>query len=433
VSCSVNPLSWGGCVTGAIGHVLGGAGKAVAGGVFDAIAHAFGDAAQAAVNWLWKQVSSATAIDLSGPGIRNLLAITAAIAAIIAVAMFCIQVIACALRQDFGGLGRAVRGMLVAFVGAAFAIAATQILLGAVDELSNGVVQAATGQDVTGVGKKLVLASALGGLNSAGLFLFAIVLLISVVVIWCALMIRKMLIIVAAVFAPIAFSGSTSDLTKGWVRKWIEFTVALICSKLILVLIFMIGLSMVNGAGSTGGASNAVTNLAIGSLTLLLAGFAPWLAIKMVHFTGDAFHHVHAQAGAARAGAVAVVAAPQKASAMHSQAASLQSKFSGNGQSGAQGGNPAKPEQSNTGARGGQPAAAGSAQGAAVGPAAAAVGAAQVAKGAKDKAFGSVQQGQDVGTRAQGSDSSSQPTKAPTGRSYPAAPPPPELRPPRAK
>ncbi len=327
MSCSANPTSWGDCVGGAIGGALGSAGKAVAGGVFDSIAQAFGQAAAAAVTWLWRQIDSATAIDLTGDGIANLLAITGVIAGIIAVAMFAIQVIASALRQDAGGLGRAVRGMLIAFVGAVFAITTTQLLLAAVDDICDGVVRAATGENVTGIGRKLVALQALSALNSAGLFLFAIVLLIAVVVIWAALMIRKMLIIVAAVFAPIAFSGATSDLTRGWVRRWIELTVALICSKLILVLIFMIGLALVDGAGETGGATDQVTNLAIGALTLLLAGFAPWLAIKTVHFAGDAFHHVHAQAVAARSGGAALIAAPQKANSLHAQATSLRSRL----------------------------------------------------------------------------------------------------------
>ena len=55
-----------------------------------------------------------------------------------------------------------------------------------------------------------------------------------------------------------------------------------------------------------------MTNVAVGSLTLLLAGFAPWIAIKMVHFAGDSFHAVHAQAATAASGARSVVAAPQK-------------------------------------------------------------------------------------------------------------------------
>lgn len=422
--CSVNPLSWGNCAADAIGTVLGGAGKAIAGGVFDSIAHAFGDAASAAVNWLWTQISSATAIDLTGPGMEKLYGISAAIGVLIAVAMFCVQVIACALRQDFGGLGRAVRGMAISSVGVVFAIGATVILLRAVDALSAGVVQAATGTNIEGMGKKLLIVSVMNGLNSAGLFLFAIVLLISVVIIWCALMIRKMLIVVAAVFAPIAFAGSTSDLTKGWTRKWIEFTVALVFSKLILVIIFMIGLSMVNGAGSTGGVSNAVTNLAVGALTLLLAGFAPWIAIKMVHFTGDHFQQVHGQAAGARAGGAAVVAAPQKASAMHSQASAMHSKLGKSG--GEQGGaRPAAAKQDGAGATTG---AAGMAAGVAT-------AGAQAAKEGKDRVVGAVQQGQDTASRAQGPPPARQPSGAPvpgsTGSNHTPTPPTPEARPPK--
>ena len=338
--CSINPLSWGNCAAGGIEHALGGAGNAVASGVFGSIANAFGAAANAAVTWLWEQIGSATAIDLTSAAMTKLYGIAAAIGVLIALAMFAVQVISCALRQDFGGLGRAARGMAISSLGVIFAIGAVAVLLTAVDALSAGVLHAATGQNMTGIGKKLVIADALtgGALNSAGLLLFSLVLLISVVIVWCALMIRKMLIIVAAVFAPIAFAGATSDLTKGWVRKWIEFTVALVFSKLILVIIFMIGLSMVNGAGSTGGVTNQITNLAIGALTLLLGGFAPWIAIKMVHFTGDHFHQVHAQAAGARAGGAAVVAAPQKVSSMHSQASAMHSKITTGGSTGVAGG-----------------------------------------------------------------------------------------------
>jgi hypothetical protein len=304
-------MLWGECVGLAAGNAAG----AVA-SIPDGIAHSFGDAATSAVTWLWQQVSDATTIDPTNPGVRSDLVITAAIAAVITVALFCIQIIGSALRGSFAGLGRSVRGLLIAFVGAVFAITATDLTLTAVDALANGVVQTAAQQNLAQVGESLVAVSGLGLLGWAGLLLMSLVILLAVAVIWCALMIRKMLIIVAAVFAPIAFSGATADITKGWVRRWIEFTVALIFSKLILVVILLIGLSMVDGAGSTGGTSNEITNLAIGTLTLLLAGFAPWLAIKMVHFAGDAFHHVHAQAGAAGVGAATAIAAPQKAATL---------------------------------------------------------------------------------------------------------------------
>lgn len=311
---AVNPLC-------RAGQVLGRAGKAVGNDVFGSIADYFAGVANAAVSWLWQQLNVATSIDLASGSIKTDLIATGSIAAVLTFALFLIQVIASALRQDPGGLGRAVRGLGVAFIGAAFAIATTQLLLAAVDALCNGVVQFALGTDVGGLGSKLVVASTLSNIgNPAGLLLISLVLIAAVVVVWIALMIRKMLIIVSAVFAPMAFSGAASDVSRSWVRRWIEFTLALVFSKLILVIIFMIGLSVLNDAGHTtsaggGHATQAITNLVVGALTLLLAGFAPWIAIKMVHFAGDSFHAVHAQAATASAGAQSVVSAPQKVSA----------------------------------------------------------------------------------------------------------------------
>jgi len=79
------------------------------------------------------------------------------------------------------------------------------------------------------------------------------------------------------------------------------------------------------------GPGQQLTQVATGSLILLLAGFAPWLAIKMFHFTGDALHTAHASAATAPSGARAVLGAPQKVNTMHSQATHAANKFSGSG------------------------------------------------------------------------------------------------------
>jgi len=298
----------------------------VANDAFSSIANYFGKASASAVNWLWRQIDSATAVDLTGTGIRTDLVATGAIAAVMAFGLFVIQVIASGLRQDPGGLLRAVRGLGVAFIGSAFAIASTQILLAAVDSLSDGVVKFALGTNVSGMGQKLLAVTALTSIgNPAGILLMSLILLAAVVVIWGALMVRKLLIIISAVFAPVAFSGAASDISRAWVRRWIEFTAALVFSKLILVIVFMIGLSVLDGAGKPvdSGGTQSVTNLAIGALTLFLAAFAPWIAIRTVHFAGDSFQHVHAQAAAARSGAQAVVAAPQKVQSTVQQGRSM--------------------------------------------------------------------------------------------------------------
>ena len=254
---AVNPLC-------RAGEALGNAGKSIGNDMFGSIADYFAGAANTATAWLWRQLNIATSVDLTTTSVKNDLIATGAIAAIVTFALFLVQVIASVLRQDSGGLGRAVRGIGVAFIGATFAIASTQILLAAVDALCNGVTQFALGTDLAGLGSKLVVASTLATIgNPAVLLLVSLVLIAAVAVVWVALMIRKMLIVISAVFAPIAFSGAASDVSRSWVKRWIEFTFALVFSKLVLVIIFMIGLSVLDGATAPGTGGPAVLGRAV--------------------------------------------------------------------------------------------------------------------------------------------------------------------------
>jgi type IV secretion system protein TrbL len=404
------------CVVPAVGSLAGKAVSGVGDDVFSSIAQHFTQVASEATIWLWTQLNEATSVDLTNKGLQTDLVATGTIAALVTLALFLVQVIASAVRQDMGGLGRAVRGLGVGFIGAAFAVAATQILLGAVDALSAGVVQYALSTDLAGLGKKILAASALATIsNPAGGLLMALIVLAAVVTIWVALMIRKMLIIIAAIFAPIAFSGSASDISRPWVKRWIQFTIALVFSKLILVLMFIIGLSVLNGSGQTTGgegkAGQDVTNLAIGSLVLLMAGFAPWMAIKMVHFAGDEFHAIHAQAGAATASAQRAAAMPQKLAAMPSKVGGSSGSSNQTGATGGDSAPRAKPETAAPKAE--APATAGgsgsssAASGGAAGPAAPVVAGAAVAAGAAKSAVkNAAEQAQDAAQPSSGTGSS---------------------------
>ena len=167
------------------------------------------------------------------------------LAVVVATGLFVIQVIASVLRRDGSGLARALKGLLVAFVGSVAAIAVTTLLLAAVDALSAGFVQVATGDSMSTMGTAILSATAITAIaNPAVALLLALVVLGAVIFVWGAMMVRKLLIIVAAVFAPLAFAGATSDISTSWVRKWIETMVALVVSKLILVIIFVIGLGV---------------------------------------------------------------------------------------------------------------------------------------------------------------------------------------------
>lgn len=302
-----------------LSDLAGSAASSIADSAFNEIAKDFGTAAGDAVNWLWGQISGATAISLSGSAFTNDLAIVTTLAIVVATGLFLIQIIASVLRRDGGGLARGVKGLLVAFLGSVAAIAITILLLAAVDSLSAGFVEVATGDSMQQMGTAILTATSLTAVtNPAAMLLLALIVLGAVVVVWGAMMVRKLLIIVAAVFAPLAFAGATADISTSWVRRWIEMMVALIVSKLILVIIFVIGLGVLtDGLGETTGtggvsATQTITQTIIGALILLMGGFAPWLAIKLVHFGGDQFQAVHGHAQAATAGAQTVAAAPQK-------------------------------------------------------------------------------------------------------------------------
>src|ERR1700733_11110073 len=106
MACSItHPL---GCVSSAA--------SSVAGDAFSSIAHDFAKAADSAINWLWGQMGSSTAVHLGGAGFNLDLAIVVAITAAVAVGLFMVQVIASTLRRDGSGLARAGKGLVVTFI-----------------------------------------------------------------------------------------------------------------------------------------------------------------------------------------------------------------------------------------------------------------------------------------------------------------------------
>ncbi|WP_270889245.1 hypothetical protein [Pedococcus sp. 5OH_020] len=293
-------------------------------GAFTGIAAHFTVAATDATQWLWKQLDTATSLDLASPHLLREMAATAAIAGVLCLGLFLIQVVASVLRREPGGLARAVTGLVVSFIGSALALVTTRALLGAVDALSAGVVAFTLDTNMAGIGAMFDFTQLAGVQNPAVALLFAAVILVAVVIVWAAMTVRKMMLLIAAVLAPLAFAGATADITRAWTRRWIEFVCAMVVSKLLLVIILSIGVSVVMGAGQDGaGVTQTGTQLAAGSLILLLGGFSPWMAIKMFSFAGDTLHAAHLTAAQASTGARTVVAAPQKVAALHWQVGKL--------------------------------------------------------------------------------------------------------------
>lgn len=319
-------------ICNAVSSVVGGASSAVASAGFGAIASSFADAAKTMCDWMWSAISTTTTVDLAGGWFTSDLAITGEIAATMISALFVLQLIKGALQRDPHALGRAVTGCGIAFLGAGAAVLITETLLILTDQLSNGVVHTAGMGDLASMGRKMTPVVAL----SAGAFTPALVIALSFfyvlasVLVWAVFIIRKAMIIVAAVFAPVAFGGAATDATRHWVRKWIEFTVAMVFSKLVIVLIFTIAISLI---GTSGSGWHGLSNLMTGLLLLVMACFAPWLVFKLVHYIGGdivAAHHAEMISDAKTAGGTAVAATgTMKGSAQKVFASSGQSSAAG--------------------------------------------------------------------------------------------------------
>ena len=275
-----------------IGTVLGKVGSTVAGSIFDEIATAFASAATQVTDWMWTVIARTTTVELSGDWFSTTFGVTITLAGLVIAALFVLELLKAVLRREPGGLARAAIGLGAGILGAAASIGVVTALLRATDALSDGVVKTAGLASIDKLGREIAPTAALSSIGSPALMLIlAIGYVLASFFVWAMFIFRKAMLIVAAVFAPIAFAGAPMRATSAWVRRWIEFTLTMIFSKLLVVILFTLAISLV---GSPGHGFAAVGNLFSGLALLVIACFAPWLLFRLVHFVGGdviAAHH----------------------------------------------------------------------------------------------------------------------------------------------
>ncbi|HEY9425045.1 MAG TPA: type IV secretion system protein, partial [Microterricola sp.] len=219
-------------------------------------------------------------------------------------------------------------------------------------------------------------------------------------IVWFSLLIRKALLLVAIVFGPIALAGATWDATKGWFTKWVTFVIALILSKLVLVVIFLVAGAQVSAPIDADLAS--ISDPIAGIVLMFIAAFAPYITYKFLSFIGFDMYHAMSSEQEAKSALnrpVPVPSAPlterakkvlgpssEGESATPPQGSCAPTTARGGGPAASPGSASASTGASSTGAAGGSTASAGTAGAAsAAGPtgAAVAVGAAVATKTAK--------------------------------------------------
>ena len=223
------------------------------------------------------------------------------VAVFVTLGFFMLQVIGGMVRREPAALTRAALGLAKSVLGSFVALTLLAAALEITDQLCVGIVHAA-GTNMDQMGDRIaLLAAGLTSLNIAAPGAGAIITIFiaglaigAAVLVWISLLVRKALLLMAIVFAPIAFAGASWDHTRTWVSKWASFVVALIVSKVVIVVIFLLATAQVSAPIDAD--LQSVSQPIAGVVLMLIAGFAPYLSYKAVSFMGyDMYHAMSAE------------------------------------------------------------------------------------------------------------------------------------------
>ncbi|WP_035766772.1 conjugal transfer protein TrbL [Arthrobacter sp. TB 23] len=274
---------------------------------FDWLAQAMGAAAGWLFEAVWAVFDTTTLVDVTREEYVAVYNILFGIAVFVMLLFFFLQLITGLIRRDPTTLSRAALGLAKSVLGSFVVITLTALLLEIVDQLCIGIIQAA-GETTESMGDKItLLAAGLVGINIAAPGVGAIITIFlaglaisAAAIVWFSLLVRKALLLVAIVLAPLAFSGASWDATRGWISKWAMFVIALICSKLVLVVMFLVAITQVSAP--IDGDLSSVSDPIAGIVLMAMAAFAPYLTYKFLSFVGfDMYHAIGSEQDAKNA------------------------------------------------------------------------------------------------------------------------------------
>jgi type IV secretion system protein TrbL len=268
------------------------------------IASSFAQAANSFLAVLFRLLNTSTSLTLGGASFLSEFDAVFMIGLLLALALAMIELAAAALQRNGARVAKVPLNLVLMVVGTVASISLIDMLLTISDQLSAGLLQA-TGFSLSTTG--MTAAMAVVATQPGTELMLSVFIIIAVVCCYFALVVRRVLIVVAAVMAPLALAGATAQITRSWVRRWCETILALVFSKVILVIVLITGFHLLQGAGATNIAS-AMASLIGGVGLLFIAAFSPLMAMKMVTFTGGHF----AEAASLGHQAVSAAAAPVK-------------------------------------------------------------------------------------------------------------------------
>ncbi len=219
-------------------------------------------------------VTSPGRVDLSQPWFLARSAVMEQLGEFVVLPLLLVATIGPVLRQDLRRLGR-VWGVglpvavLIGVSGAQF----TQLAMGATDALCQAVL-GDPGTTLQANLRGLATAMVMPGAPQLVAAVIAVLLIVGAVLLWLELVVRAAAIYVAVFFMPLALACYVWPATTAIARRTVELVSALILSKFVIVATLTLGVAALHGGPSP---DNAV----VGSAILLLAGFAPFVLLRL--------------------------------------------------------------------------------------------------------------------------------------------------------
>ena len=271
----------------AIGEAVGWAWDKVVTGIYTWLANGLA----LLVEWVWSVLDSGTTPRVTAGWFANDLAMQLGVLALaVTVAMMLASGIQAALAGRPEQILDAIRQGIWSIVASALTVTVIDLLLGLVDEASAMVWQSGRADLVSMIEGIVVVATTTGPLATTFVgplcLLMGFVGLIGLVV---SLMMRSSLIYLAAALAPLVWSANVLPLFRGTARKLIHLTVALIVSKLAIVVSLVVAVNLIahpsgdpDSTSVINDGAAAVGTLMSGFVCFLIAAVSPLVLYKLM-------------------------------------------------------------------------------------------------------------------------------------------------------
>jgi len=283
---------------------------AITNGIGAWIAESLGDLAASGADLAAKAVNATTAIDLNAPWFRNNYEMIMPIGLVLVVGTLCLQLVLAAWRRDERALAQALYGTVTGVFFMFCAVSFTAVAVTVVDALSNGLFSMA-GTSISSAVRRIIDVSELGPMFQLGWAIPSFVALgcaIGAFMYWAVMVARKVGVLVLVTLAVFAAAGGGWDAAKRWRRGWIEATATLVFSKLVMTIVFLLGVSAMGNTSSSDGLS-ALSDALAGLTIMVMILLCPYSVYKFVHWASESGGHDDLHRGGVAGVATAVGAA----------------------------------------------------------------------------------------------------------------------------